>query len=64
MVPAGHMVRILMEDNSHIAKMILDAIRVCDKNRDSHTSNQLQDILDDKASEMVPLRTVAGIKEH
>lgn len=40
------MVRISMEDNSHIAKMILDAIRVCDKNRDSTTSNQLQDILD------------------
>jgi starvation-inducible DNA-binding protein len=45
-VPAGEMVRILMEDNGHIAKMIRDAITVCDKNRDSATSNQLQDILD------------------
>jgi starvation-inducible DNA-binding protein len=36
----------LMEDNSHIAKMIRDAIEVCDKNRDSPTSNLLQDILD------------------
>jgi starvation-inducible DNA-binding protein len=45
-VPAGEMIRILMEDNGHIAKMIRDAITVCDKNRDSATSNQLQDILD------------------
>jgi starvation-inducible DNA-binding protein len=45
-VPAGEMVRILMEDNGHIAKMIRDAITMCDKNRDSATSNQLQDILD------------------
>src|SRR5215467_11738539 len=43
-VPAGEMIRILMEDNGHIAKMIRDAITVCDKNRDSATSNQLQDI--------------------
>jgi starvation-inducible DNA-binding protein len=46
LVPAGEMVRILMEDNGHIAKMIRDAITVCDENRDSATSNQLQDILD------------------
>jgi starvation-inducible DNA-binding protein len=45
-VPPGDMVRILMEDNGHIARMIRDAINVCDKNRDSATSNQLQDILD------------------
>ena len=45
-VPAGEMIRILMEDNGHIAKMIRDAIMVCDKNLDSATSNQLQDILD------------------
>ncbi len=45
-VPAGEMVRILMQDNGHIAKMIRDAITVCDKNRDSPTSNLLQDILD------------------
>jgi len=35
-----------MEDNGHIAKMIRNAIEVCDENRDSATSNQLQDILD------------------
>jgi starvation-inducible DNA-binding protein len=46
LVPPGEMVRILMEDNGHIAKMIRDAIEVCDKNRDSPTSNLLQDILD------------------
>jgi starvation-inducible DNA-binding protein len=45
-VPAGEMFRILMQDNGHIAKMIRDAITVCDKNRDSPTSNLLQDILD------------------
>ena len=46
LVPPGEMIRILMEDNSHIAKMIRDAIEVCDENRDSPTSNLLQDILD------------------
>jgi DNA-binding ferritin-like protein len=43
---AEEMVRILMEDNGHIAKMIREAIETCDKNRDSATSNQLQNILD------------------
>ena len=46
LVPAGEMIRILMEDNGHIANMIRDAIEVCDDNRDSPTSNLLQDILD------------------
>ena len=46
LVPPGEMVRILMEDNLHIAKMIRDVIDVCDENRDSPTSNLLQDILD------------------
>jgi len=46
-VPAGVMVRQLMEDNAHMAKMIRDAIAVCDKNRDSATSNVLQEILDE-----------------
>src|SRR5213592_1775412 len=36
-VPAGEMVKRLMEDNEHIAKNIRDAIEVCDKNRDSAT---------------------------
>jgi starvation-inducible DNA-binding protein len=45
-VPAGEMIRILMEDNGHIARMIRNAIAVCDKNRDSATSNLIQDILD------------------
>src|SRR5437867_980188 len=46
LVPPGEMIQILMEDNGHIAKMIRDAIDVCDENRDSPTSNLLQDILD------------------
>jgi hypothetical protein len=33
-VPTGEMICILMEDNGHIANMIRDAIKVCDKNRD------------------------------
>jgi starvation-inducible DNA-binding protein len=45
-VSPGDMVRRLMDDNAHIAKMIRNAIPVCDRNRDSATSNQLQDILD------------------
>src|SRR5947199_9878904 len=47
LVPAGEMVRRLMEDNAHIAKMIRNAIAVCDTNRDSPTSNNLQEILDE-----------------
>ena len=46
-VPAGEMVKQLMEDHGHLAKMIRDAIAVCDKNRDSATSNALQEILDE-----------------
>ena len=46
-VPAGEMVKRLMGDNQHIAKKIRDAIAVCDKNRDSATSNVLQEILDE-----------------
>jgi starvation-inducible DNA-binding protein len=46
LVSAGEMVRRLMEDNAHIAKMIRNAITICDANRDSATSNNLQDILD------------------
>src|SRR5439155_18467988 len=42
LVPAGEMVQILMKDNGHIAKMIRNAITICDKNRDSPTSNLLQ----------------------
>src|SRR6266480_5217659 len=44
-VPAGEMVKRLMEDNGHMAKLIRDAIEICDKNRDSATSNALQQIL-------------------
>jgi starvation-inducible DNA-binding protein len=40
------MIRILMEDNARIAKMFCNAIAVCEDNRDSPTSNLLQDILD------------------
>src|SRR5215471_8273371 len=37
-VPAGQMIKRLMDDNGHIAQMIRAAIEVCDKNRDSATS--------------------------
>jgi starvation-inducible DNA-binding protein len=46
-VPPAEMVRRLMEDNAHIAKNMREAISVCDKNRDSATSNLLQEILDE-----------------
>ncbi len=46
LVPAEEMVRRLAEDNARMAKALRDSIAVCDKNRDSATSNQLQDILD------------------
>src|SRR5579871_547 len=45
-VSAGEMIRRLMEDNLHIAKKQRAAIEVCDKHRDSVTSNLLQEILD------------------
>ena len=45
-VPAGEMLKRLMEDNRHMAQMIREAIAVCDKQRDSATSNALQKILD------------------
>ncbi len=35
-----------MEDNRHIAHMLREAIAECDKQRDSATSNALQEILD------------------
>src|SRR6266516_584784 len=46
-VPAGEMVRRLMEDNAHMAESERAAIEVCDKNRDSAPSNLLQVILDE-----------------
>ncbi len=46
-VPAGEMVRRLMQDNQHLAKMQRAAIEVCEKHRDSVTANVLQEILDD-----------------
>lgn len=45
-VPAGEMMRRLLRDNQHLAEMQRAAIAVCDKNRDSATSNVLQEILD------------------
>jgi starvation-inducible DNA-binding protein len=46
-VPAGEMVKWLMEDNRHMVKMLREAIAVCDKHRDSATSNALGEILDE-----------------
>ena len=46
-VTAGEMVKRLLEDNAHMAKRIREAIAVCDKHRDSATSNALQEILDE-----------------
>ena len=46
-VPAGQMIKRLMDDNAHIAQQIRAAIEVCDKQRDSASSNALQGILDE-----------------
>jgi starvation-inducible DNA-binding protein len=46
-VPAGQMIKRLMDDNAHSAQMTRAAIEVCDKNRDSASSNALQEILDE-----------------
>ena len=45
-VLAGEMIRHLMDDNNHAAQMQRAAIQVCDQNRDSATSNLLQELLD------------------
>lgn len=45
-VSAPEMLKRLLRNNENMAKKIRSAIAVCDKNRDSATSNQLQDILD------------------
>jgi starvation-inducible DNA-binding protein len=45
-VSAGEMVQHLMDDHNHAAQMQRAAIQVCDQNRDSATSNLLQDLLD------------------
>jgi starvation-inducible DNA-binding protein len=47
LVSPKEMVMRLMQDNAHVAKSIRGAISVCDKNRDSATSNSLQEILDE-----------------
>lgn len=45
-VSAEQMIERLLADNRHIARMQRQAIEVCDRNRDSATSNRLQEILD------------------
>lgn len=45
-VPAQEMMMRLIQDNGKIAKSIRKAIEVCEENRDTPTSNMLQDILD------------------
>ena len=64
-VSAGEMIRILMEDNGHIAKMMRNAITVCEENRDSATSNQLEEILDKtERRKWFLFEVVAGIKKY
>ncbi len=46
-VPPGEMIRILMNDNAHIAKQIRAAVEVCEENHDNATANVLEEILDD-----------------
>ncbi|HTK10573.1 MAG TPA: DNA starvation/stationary phase protection protein [Ktedonobacteraceae bacterium] len=46
-VPAGEMVRRLMEDNAHIAHLQREAHEVCDKNRDVATASILENIIDE-----------------
>ncbi|WIG59004.1 MAG: DNA protection during starvation protein [Ktedonobacterales bacterium] len=46
-VAPGEMIRRLMRDNQHIAEKQRAAIEICEKNRDTVTSNNLQEILDE-----------------
>ncbi|HEX4204493.1 MAG TPA: DNA starvation/stationary phase protection protein [Ktedonobacteraceae bacterium] len=45
-VSAAEMMLHLMDDHNHAAQTLRAAIQVCDQNRDSATSNLLQDLLD------------------
>lgn len=45
-VSADQMIQHLMDDNYRVAQMQRAAIQICDQNRDSATSNLLQDLLD------------------
>lgn len=46
-VPAGEMVRRLMEDNAHLAQMQRAAHEVCEKNRDVASASELETIIDE-----------------
>ena len=46
-VPAGEMVRRLMEDNAHLAQLQRAAHEVCEKNRDVATASELEVIIDE-----------------
>ena len=46
-VPAGEMVRRLMEDNAHLAQVQRAAHEVCEKNRDVATASELEIIIDE-----------------
>ncbi|MFB3812494.1 MAG: Dps family protein [Terriglobales bacterium] len=45
-VPPEQMIERLLADNRHMAELQRTAIGMCDKNRDTATSNRLQEILD------------------
>ncbi len=45
-VSPGDMMRRLLDDHAHIAEMQRKAIGVCERNRDTVTANELQEILD------------------
>jgi starvation-inducible DNA-binding protein len=45
-VPPEQMIQRLLNDNRHMAEMQRAAIAVCDQNRDTATSNRLQEIID------------------
>src|SRR6266513_837569 len=46
-VPAGEMVRRLMEDNAHLARMQREAHAVCERSRDVATASLLEAIIDE-----------------
>ncbi|GCE30672.1 hypothetical protein KDA_61560 [Dictyobacter alpinus] len=45
-VPAGTMVKRLMEDNTHMAQMLRAVTEIADKNHDRATASILEDLLD------------------
>jgi starvation-inducible DNA-binding protein len=63
-VPAGEMIRRLLDDNRHIAEKQRAAIALCEENGDTPTANILQEILDQTERRIWFLYEISQGSEH